>query len=181
MQSKMIKPSTTCCLYGFTTDILPYGLLENGIACTKLKVQLAVQLKAMLDKGVTTFISTLERGAAMYGAQAVLDLKRTYPERGISLVAMLSCPEQTEKWPILAREQFQTLLEQADLVLVQSEAYHAAARERRNRAMLGYSGHMVAVFEEKKGKPSVVRLAEERGIDLHTLDPDKVGKKSVIA
>ena len=181
MQSKMIKPSTTCCLYGFTADILPYGLLENGIACTKLKVQLGVQIKAMLDKGVTTFITTLERGAAMYAAQRVLDFKRTYPEKDIQLVAMLSCPEQTENWPILAREQYQALLEQADLVLVQSERYSHTARERRNRAMLGYSGHMIAVYAAKKGKPAIVRLAEDRGLDVCALDPDKMGKKSVIA
>lgn len=182
MQSKLIKPSTTCCLYGFTADIVPYGLLENSIDCTRLKVQLATQIQAMVDKGVTTFISTLERGAAIYGAQIVLDLKRTHPEKNLKLVVMLSCPEQSEKWPILAREQFQALLEQADLVLVQSEAHHQNARERRNRAMLGYCGHMIAVFEAQKGKPGAVRLAESRGLDVCTLDPNDVtNKKSASA
>ena len=80
-----MEQTETCCFTGHRPDKLPWGIRENDPRCADLKARLAAALEAEYDAGSRHFICGMARGADLYFAEAVLDLRER--RSGVTLEA----------------------------------------------------------------------------------------------
>jgi uncharacterized phage-like protein YoqJ len=69
----------TCCFTGHKPNKFSFQNDEEHYDCIKLKIKLAAEIETMRKKGLTTFVTGLAQGVDIWGAEIVLDLKRSYP------------------------------------------------------------------------------------------------------
>ena len=92
-----MEQTETCCFTGHRPDKLPWGIRENDPRCADLKARLAAALEAEYDAGSRHFICGMARGADLYFAEAVLDLRER--RSGVTLEAARPCESQASRWP----------------------------------------------------------------------------------
>ena len=107
-----MEQTETCCFTGHRPDKLPWGIRENDPRCADLKARLAAALEAEYDAGSRHFICGMARGADLYFAEAVLDLRER--RSGVTLEAARPCESQASRWPQEEQRRYQRILERCD-------------------------------------------------------------------
>jgi uncharacterized phage-like protein YoqJ len=145
---------STCCFTGhrnlpweksdairYTVENLIYKLCENG--CRK-------------------FISGGAIGFDTLAAEAVLKLKKVFPE--VRLVMALPCRDQHIRWCKADRLRYEKLLSLADEVIYLTESYVTGCMHLRNKYMVDNSELCIAYFEKKGGGTEyTINYAQEKG------------------
>lgn len=146
---------------GYRPEKLPFFSEEDSM-CTKLKSRLSKQIKELIEDGAEEFFSGMARGVDIWAAEAVLELKRTYPK--IKLIAVIPCPEQADKWSRSEQERYRGILELCDRLLVISPHYTKGCMLKRDRALVDMCDVLVAVFDGQKGGTEyTVNYAKSKG------------------
>lgn len=166
----------TCAFTGHRPSNFRYGYDEQHPNCVKLKLIMAAQIAALIDNGVTTFLSGMALGADTWGAEIVLALKRQRPD--IRLIAVLPCETQANKWSVEQRERYFNILAECDDVTYISRHYTNDCMFRRNRWLVDHASFVLAVFngEPKGGTAYTVNYAyqEKRAVILIHPDTGKI-------
>jgi uncharacterized phage-like protein YoqJ len=169
----MTQPKT-CGFSGYRPAKLPFGNDEKSIACIHLKVLIYIETEAAIKSGYTHFISGFARGTDTYCAEAVVTLRKRYPE--ITLEAALACESQAERWPETDRDRFFELLAACDRETFVSRNYHKNCYRDRNRYIVDQSRRLIAVYDGKFGGTMVtVNRAREKKSELVLIDPCTFG------
>ena len=160
----------TCCFTGHRPEKLPWGTQEEDSRCAALKRWLdRVVLEAYQD-GYRHFLSGMARGSDLYFCEAVLSLRRLYPD--VRLEAAVPCRTQADNWPAEERERYRGLLGQCDLTTLIQEHYTAGCMMRRNRYMVERSSRMIAVYDGLPGGTrSTLAYALRQGLTLIQASP----------
>lgn len=160
-----------CAFTGHRPKSFPWGYNEAAPNCVMLKKVLAEQITALVDDGVTGFVSGMAPGVDLWAALIVLDLKRENPE--LKLCCALPCEGQEKKWPAQIQEQYHTILGQADKVIYVSRAYTSSCMLDRNRWMVDHATVLLAVYNGayRSGTAMTVRYAKEKEIKIILIDP----------
>ncbi|MBE6612363.1 MAG: DUF1273 domain-containing protein [Ruminococcaceae bacterium] len=101
-----------CAIFGENPDELAFGYDEDYPTCTEMKFRLVTAMQALIGEGCSCFASTLEQGAAMWGAEvcdAIRGLGGT-----VRFIAAPMSEEQASRWHPERRERYFHLLEMAD-------------------------------------------------------------------
>lgn len=101
-----------CAIMGENPNELEFGYDEEYYTCAKMKYRLVTAIQAAISQGYDTFVSTLDEGVAMWGAEAVSIIKQL--GININLVAAPTSDEQAARWHPERRERYFKLLEAAD-------------------------------------------------------------------
>lgn len=136
----------TCCFTGHRPHKLHYGFEEDHPDCIKLKIQIALEIQAMIGKGCDTFITGMALGTDIWCAELVLDLRRANPEKCLKLVAAIPYEGQADRWNRDYQERYYNILSKADHVATLTAHYYEGCMQERNRYMVNHSAHMIAVF-----------------------------------
>ena len=113
--------AAACCFTGHRPDKLPWGTDESDPRCMALKERLAAALETVYREGARHFICGMARGADLYFAEAVLELRKRRP--GVTLECARPCESQAQSWPPEEQERYQSILAQCDYeTLVQHHA-----------------------------------------------------------
>ena len=104
--------------------------------------------------------------------QEVLRLRERFPQ--IRLHLILPCPpeEQTAKWNIKQKAEYQRILNAADDVEILSETYYDGCMQKRNARLVELCGICVCYLNEKRsngGTAQTVRMAKKRSVDVVNL------------
>lgn len=160
-----------CAFTGHRPKSFPWGYNETAPDCVMLKKVLEEQITALVDDGVTGFISGMALGTDLWAAQIVLDLRKKNP--ALKLCCALPCAGQEKKWPPKTQELYLTILRQADNVVYVSRMYHSDCMLNRNRYMVNYSSILLAVYngEYKTGTGMTVRYAKDKHRKIILIDP----------
>ena len=104
----MDKP-IRCAIIGQHPLRFPWGFDEEDDRCRKLKIELAQQIMALRQSGVSQFLVACDCGVGLYAAEIVNGLRMT--DRDLMLLCYTPHEEQATKWAPYLRERYFTMLE----------------------------------------------------------------------
>lgn len=161
-----------CAFTGHRPKSFPWGYNERDPDCVLLKKVLAEQISALVDSGVTGFISGMALGVDLWASEIVLDLRKKNPL--IKLSCALPCEGQEKKWPFYTQAKYRTILKQADDTIWISRGYTADCMLNRNRYMVDHASVLLAVYNGayRSGTGMTVRYAESKHRKIILIDPN---------
>lgn len=118
-------------------------------------------IRELCENGCREFISGGAIGFDMMAAEAVLKLKKTFPE--IMLVMALPCRDQHIKWGKANRLRYEKLLCHADKTVYLTESYVTGCMHLRNKYMIDNAELCVAYLKNRgSGTEYTVRYALDK-------------------
>lgn len=163
-----------CCFTGHRPKSLPFGYNENEPACKKLKEQLMENIERQItDNGVTHFVSGMAMGVDIYAAEAVLELKKKYPN--ITLECVILCETQANDWSESWRDRYFDIIIRSDDAKTLQTHYSSGCMRKRNEYMVDNSDVVIAVWNGKKGGTGgTVEYALKNEKNVVIIDPNKL-------
>ena len=159
----------TVCFSGYRPEKLPWGYDEDDPRCAALKERLRRAIVDACEQGYRHFICGMARGVDFYACEAVLLLRRDYPD--VTVEAAIPCPSQPEGWPEAERARWQSLVDRCDYETVVQDHYDAGCMQRRNRYMVDHAQRLIAVFDgQEGGTRRTVEYAMRRGLEIVYVD-----------
>lgn len=166
--------SKTCCCTGHRPKGFPF---RYGVDVQKHNAYLqALEQKirlAIIEYGITNFISGMALGADLDFAEVVLKLKNKYP---VTLECAIPCPNQTLKWTREDKLRYESILERADKISLISKRYSPDCMLKRNRYMVDKSDLVIAVFNgtESGGTWYTIHYAKNQNKHMEIIDLCKI-------
>ena len=121
-------------------------------------------IEKAISKGCDTFICGGALGFDMLAARTVLELKNIHPH--IQLHMYLPCSNQSERWSISQKREYNRILAGADLVDKVTRPYYDGCMRERNYKMVDASDLCICYLNslERSGTAQTVRYAKRRGL-----------------
>lgn len=157
-----MEQENSCCFTGHRN--LPKRLESQ------LRAMLREEILRLAENGVTRFLAGGALGFDTLAAQEVLRLREENVP--LKLLLVLPCPEQAEKWPVSAQQEYEAIRKAADQVVYVSESYVKGCMFLRNRKLVEESmvcicwlthqrgGTLYTVNYAKKQNRKIINLAE---------------------
>lgn len=137
----MDKP-IRCAVIGQNPMRFPWGFDEEDDRCRKLKIELAQQIMALRQSGVSQFLVACDCGVGLYAAEIVNGLRMS--DHDLMLICCTPHEEQTTKWAPYLRERYFTMLEQCTLI---SAVCEAGAPDAQLQAYKKIADMVLAVYD----------------------------------
>jgi len=125
---------TVCTFTGHRPKKLPWGYNEDDPRCVALKKHIYDVCEAVASASVRYFICGMAEGCDLYFAEAVLALKKSYPD--IRLEAAVPYTGQSDGWSEAQRQRYAAILSQCDEQTVLRQNYSRECMMERNRYMV---------------------------------------------
>lgn len=174
-----IEREQTCCFTGHRPDKLPWGSDETDPRCAALKASMQREIEGLYRRGFRHFISGMARGADLYFAEAVLEMRARCP--GLTLEGAVPCLSQAKRWPEQERRRWRRILDRADLETVVQQEYDRWCMHRRDRYMVDRSAAILAAFNGASGGTMyTLNYAMGKGLEILLLDlnhPDSIATR----
>ena len=103
----MDKP-VRCAVMGQHPMRFPWGFDEEDDRCRNLKIELAQQIMALRQSGVSQFLVACDCGVGLYAAEIVNGLRMT--DHDLMLICYTPHEEQATKWAPYLRERYFDML-----------------------------------------------------------------------
>ncbi len=145
-----------CLIVGASPDELPGGWDESDETALELRFSLTKEV-ARLARDGASFLSPLEPGAAMWGAEAALVLRR---ETGCGVICAPIGETQAERWCEGLRNRYFRLLERSD------ETVERFGEPLIEGVLTGLADRVIAVEPLSMQAQMVVMLAKQRGLPV---------------
>ena len=140
---------TVCTFTGHRPKKLPWGYNENDRRCLALKRQIFDVCEAIASTGVRSFICGMAEGCDLYFAEAVLALKKRYPD--IRLEAAIPYAGQANGWSEGQRRRYEVILSQCDEQSVLRQNYSRECMMERNRYMVDKAQILIVCCDGTSG------------------------------
>ncbi len=137
-----------------------------------IRRRLCIRLKELAENGTADFYSGGALGWDMLCGEAVLSMKKEYPQ--IKLHMVLPCPpeQQTLRWHIKDIQRYNTILSLADSVEIVSPQYTADCMFNRNRRLAQLADMCICFFDEKRiasGTGQTLRLMKNNSVPIENM------------
>lgn len=150
----------TCCFTGHRQ--LPEGQKME------IMVKLENTIVSLIHSGYLYFGAGGALGFDTLAAQAVLRLRRSYPQ--IKLILVLPCTSQADRWASVDAKTYQEILEQADKVVYTSQKYTSGCMFKRNRHLVDHSSACVCYLTKRSGGTAyTVEYAKKHGLKIFNI------------
>lgn len=136
-----------------------------------MKSFIKAETEKTIQRGYDLFVSGMAIGVDIWAAEAVLELKETYPH--IRLEAAIPCLHQERTWPESSQQRYRSIISQADIVhYVSREAYQPYLMIQRDKYMVDNSSLLIACYDGSEGGTKhTYDYALKKGIDIIRIDP----------
>ena len=125
------------------------------------KNRLISRLKELILDGYDTFLVGMAIGFDTEAFKCILELKKEY---SIKIIACIPCLNQSERFNLKQKKEYDQLINLADDKLVISKEYNSTCMQKRNRFMVEYSTATIAYLRrENGGTANTVAYAIKRG------------------
>lgn len=160
-----------CAFTGHRPSKLPWRYNETDSRCVALKMVLTEQITALIEAGVTQFLSGMAEGTDIFCLEIVLALREKNPK--IKLHCILPCIAQAEKWSVSSQELYRSILGRADSVVYVSRDYHEKCMLDRNRFLVEHAATLLAVYngEQRGGTAATIRYAQKMSWEIMVINP----------
>lgn len=139
-----MERESTCCFTGHRPDKLPWGGNHADARCQEMRQHLAQAVEQAYQAGFRHFICGMARGSDLYFAQAVLNLRKQFPD--VTLEAARPCESQASAWPRADQQLYADILSQCNYETLVQQHYDRGCMMRRNRYMVDRSTLLIAVY-----------------------------------
>ena len=131
-----------------------------------VKKRLSNAVLEAYGQGIRYFISGFAIGFDMMAAEAIVSLKRIYPD--ITLIAAIPFKGQASRFSSYDRKRYDKLLEAADEVIVLSDRYYPRCFLDRDEFMVNNSCMLIGYYDgrEKGGTFYTIRKAMAQNIPI---------------
>lgn len=161
--------AAACCFTGHRPHKAGLTQKEEGL----LSLRLTEEIALLYRQGVHTFYTGMARGADMFCAERVLELRRERPD--MRLTAVIPYRGQQSAWPDEDKRRYEALLAYADRRVFLKEAYAMGCFQERNRYMVEHAAHVLAVFNGAPGGTAdTLRYAKKLGREIIRIDPRRL-------
>ena len=137
----MTKP-IRCAIIGQHPMRFPWGFDEEDDRCRKLKIELAQQIMALRQSGVSQFLVACDCGVGLYTAEIINGLRTT--DHDLMLLCYTPHEEQATKWAPYLRERYFTMLEKCTYI---SAVCEAGAPDAQLQAYKKIADMVLAVYD----------------------------------
>ncbi len=153
----------TCCFTGHRKIPMEcYGEIERSLRSAII---------AMVRQGVVYFETGGALGFDTMAAQAILELKASYPQ--IKLILALPCPTQANAWKEADRDLYKKIKRRCDQYLYISEIYTTGCMHKRNRWLVDSSKYCICYLTHPSGGTAyTVDYARRQGLTVLNLAAD---------
>ena len=134
-----------CCLLGPPPEYLKRP--EDDV-----RVDLENGIMEAVREGFGTFVSGLDRGVGIWGAEIVIRLKAQFPDKDLRLVACIPYPGFDGEWDASWRNRYRVMLSRAEYVKVLSPFPCSGAFRKRNEWAVTHSARAIAVLGREDGE-----------------------------
>ena len=134
-----------CAIIGQYPMRFPWGFDEEDDRCRKLKIELAQQIMALRQSGVSQFLVACDCGVGLYAAEIINGLRTT--DQDLILLCYTPHEEQATKWAPYLRERYFTMLEQCTYISVVCEVGTPDAQLRAYRQIIDLADVVLAVYD----------------------------------
>ncbi len=145
-----------CAVMGQPPMRFPWGFDEEDERCRKMKLELAQQIMALHQRGVTQFLTACDCGVGLYAAEIVNALRTAQPE--VMLLCYTPCEEQATKWAPALRERYFAVLGQCTRVTAVCPRQERGAQWRAYRRIIDLADMVLFVYDST----SAANGAEDR-------------------
>lgn len=104
----MDKP-VRCAVIGQNPMRFPWGFDEEDESCSEMKMELAQQIMALRQGGVSQFLIACDYGVGLYAGEIVNGLRAT-TDRDLMLICYIPHEDQATKWAPYLRERYFNVL-----------------------------------------------------------------------
>ena len=98
-----------CAVIGQNPMCFPWGFDEEDEYCSKMKMELAQQIMALRQGGVSQFLIACDYGVGLYAGEIVNSLRAT-TDHDLMLICCTPHEEQATKWAPYLRERYFDML-----------------------------------------------------------------------
>lgn len=163
--------TNTCAFTGHRPKSFPWGYNETARDCVLLKKVLAEQIRVLVNRGVTEYLSGMALGADLWCAEIVLALRKENP--ALHLHCILPCEGQDNKWPASEKERYRSILKQANEIIYVNRRYKDGCMLERNRWLVDHAAVVLAVYNgtARSGTGATVNYARKLGREITIIDP----------
>ncbi len=153
------KCSLICC----NSKRLPFGLAEDSEGCKALKNAMAKTVTDLIEQqGVTHFITNMCRGAAIYGAEILLERRAVYPD--IVLECIIPYENQAARWPEAQRERYFSIISQCDVETLFQRRYSGDCFQKCRQYLIEQADYVIVVRgNAPDGLEKVAEYARSQG------------------
>ena len=147
-----------CCFTGHRPEKLNSS--ESAV-----KAALREQINQAVHDGFTVFITGMARGADLWAAEIVLNLRKSKKE--IKLICAIPHDGFEVRWSPSWQQRYRYVLSVADLIRVISKGYHTGVYQVRNEWMINHSARVIAVFNGRpSGTKNTIDYAYRQGVPV---------------
>ncbi len=156
----MIRKDHACCFTGHRIIAKEYR--------NTLPRLLELQIRRLVEDGITDFITGGARGFDTLAAQTVLKLRMEFPQ--IRLILALPCKDQTRGWSTADKTIYEQICRDADSVHYTGTRYTMDCMMRRNRFMVDNSTACIFYLtNQRSGTYQTVSYAMEENRKLYNI------------
>ena len=153
------------CFTGNRIERLPSIFYTANNESSILKQKLEDEIKKALSNGYAHFISTMQLGIDIWGAEIVLRVKNFYPK--VVLEASLPYENQADFWDESQRELYFNILAECDYINYASTHYTASCDKLARTYMIDKSQLLIAVYDgNDKETMATINYAETKGLNI---------------
>jgi uncharacterized phage-like protein YoqJ len=148
-----------CAIIGSTPDELEFGYDEEYPSCVEMKAALAMKLLDLIREGCSSYISSLEQGAEIWGAEACMSILALGGK--IELICIPTSENQANLWHPTCRERYFNLLENCTTVIEPKSG-------KSSEDYIIENADLLLILGKKLGKRAleIEKRAEENGIRI---------------
>lgn len=163
--------SLSCAFTGHRPHKFPWKENESDPRCIALKAILSEQISVLVEAGVTNYYSGCAAGTDCWASRMLLVQREKNPV--LKLHCILPHKGQADRWSNSTREQYFSILEQADSVEYVSDEYYDGCMLDRNHRLVESAGILLAVYNgiRRSGTGATVNYARKKGREIILIDP----------
>lgn len=132
-------------------------------------VELRKAIEAAIQDGYTTFITGCARGADLWAADIVIELRRK--NKDLKLICAVPFEGFESKWTIDWIKHYKMVRKKADWVQIISSEYSSDAYQKRNIWMCNRCSRLIGVSNgSASGTQNTIKYATGQGIPVHIIE-----------
>ena len=180
---EMDKP-IRCAIIGQHPMRFPWGFDEEDESCGKMKMELAQQIMALRQSGVSQFLVACDCGVGLYAAEIINGLRTT--DHDLMLLCYTPHEEQATKWAPYLRERYFDVLEKCTYISAVCEVGAPDAQLQAYKKIIDLADVVLAVYDRDtppagSAEDRALAYAEGQRKSLLLLHPTELTTKQISA
>lgn len=147
----MCKGNFSCCFTGYRPSKFPFLLDKSSNEYLKFDNLLLKSLTSLIDGGCNKFYTGMAMGFDILAAEAVVLLKKAFPEKEIKLICVIPFENQEATFSLEWQNRYNEIIKNSNETIVLSHKFYKGCYQQRNIYMVDNSDYILTWYDGKAG------------------------------